>query len=255
MALTPKQKKVLEFVNPNDFRQNETRTGKKVKRQRATYMLTPKQKKVLDFVRRYSAKNEFAPSLKEIGKHIGVNSPATVHQHLAALQSKGFLLREKNQQRSITVQKPELIESPSSNTVGMDSISIPIVGSANCGPADIFAEENIEGYLKVSKSILSRRDGIFVVRAQGDSMNKADFFGKTIEDGDFVIIDSMDRNAKHGDYVLSIMDGCANLKRFIVDRNGQKMLVSESKKEYKPIFVHESDDFMINGKIISVIKK
>lgn len=218
-------------------------------------MLTPKQKKVLDFVKKYSAKHEFAPSLQEIGKHLGVHSPATVHQHLSALASKGFLAREKNQKRSITVQTPEAVESPYAGTVGLDSIALPIVGAANCGPADIFAEENIEGYLKVSRSLLNRRDGLFVIRASGDSMNKADFFGKTIEDGDFVIIDSLDRDAKHGDYVLSIIDGCANLKKFIIDRNGQKMLVSESKKEYKPIFLHEEDDFMINGKIISVIKK
>lgn len=219
--------------------------------------LTPKQKKVLDFVRKYTSKNEFAPSLQEIGKHLGVRSPATVHQHLATLESKGFLSHKKSQPRSLMIQSPELIESPYGNTVGLDSISLPIVGSANCGPADILAEENIEGYLKVSKSLLNRRDGLFVVRASGDSMNKADFFGKTIENGDFVIIDSMDRNAKHGDYVLSIIDGCANLKKFIIDRNGQKLLVSESrsKKDYKPIFLHDSDDFMINGKIISVIKK
>ena len=219
--------------------------------------LTPKQKKVLEFVKKYSSKHEFAPSLKEIGKHIGVNSSATVHQHLTMLESKGFLSREKSQHRSMTVQSPQLIESPYGNTVGLDSISLPIVGSANCGPADILAEENIEGYLKVSKSLLNRRDGLFVVRASGDSMNKADFFGKTIENGDFVIIDSLDRNAKHGDYVLSIIDGCANLKRFIIDRNGQKLLVSESKsqKDYKPIFLHADDDFMVNGKIISVIKK
>lgn len=217
--------------------------------------LTPKQKQVFEFVKKYSKKHQFAPSLKEIGKHIGVTSPATVHQHLATLQSKGFLQREKNQPRSMTVQVPESIESPYSNTVGMDSISVPIVGSANCGPVDIFAEENVEGYLKVSKSILNRRDGIFVLRASGDSMNKANFFGKTIEDGDFVIIDSLDRNAKDGEYVLSIIDGCANLKKFCVDKSGQKMLMSESTKDYKPIFLHEEDDFMINGKIISVIKK
>ncbi len=219
--------------------------------------LTPKQKKVLEFVKKYSEKHEFAPSLEEIKKHFKLKSVATVHQHLEALESKGFLEREKNQHRSITVRPVESIESPYAGTVGLDSISLPIVGSANCGPADIFAEENIEGYLKVSKSLLSRRDGLFVVRASGDSMNKADFFGKTIEDGDFVIIDSLDRTPGHGDYVLSIIDGYANLKRFIIDRNGSKMLVSESSKQkhYKPIFLHESDDFMINGKIISVIKK
>lgn len=220
-------------------------------------MLTPKQKKVLDFIKSFNKKHEYAPSLQEIGKHLKVNSPATVHQHLTALQEKGFLSREKSQHRSITVQDTQPVESPYSGTVGLDSISLPIVGAANCGPADILAEENIEGYLKVSKSLLPRRDGLFVIRASGDSMNRASFNGKSIENGDFVIIDSNDRIAKHGDYVLSIIDGCANLKKFIIDRNGQKMLVSESsrQKDYKPIFLHDSDDFMINGKIISVIKK
>ena len=153
--------------------------------------LTPKQKKVLEFVKKYSSKHEFAPSLKEIGKHLGVTSPATVHQHLATLQSKGFLSREKSQPRSIALQSLEFIESPYSKLVGVDSISLPIVGSANCGPADILAEENIEGYLKVSKSLLNRRDGIFVIRASGDSMNKASCSGKTIDNSDFVLIDSL----------------------------------------------------------------
>lgn len=217
--------------------------------------ITPKQKKILDFVRKYSDKHAFAPSLSEIKKHMGVSSLATVHQHLSTLESKGFLHREKNHHRSITIQSSDSIESPYSGTVGLDSISVPIVGSANCGPADILAEENIEGYLKISKSILNRRDGIFVLRASGNSMNKADFFGKTIENGDFVVIDSLAKDPEHGDYVLSIIDGCANLKKFVTDRNGQKMLVSESTKEYKPIYLHEEDDFLINGKIISVIKK
>ncbi len=219
--------------------------------------ITRKQKEVLDYIAVESKKKGYSPSLEEIRKKFRFVSVSTAHYHLEKLQRAGYIKRELNQPRSMTVQPLESIESPYSSTVGLDSISLPIVGSANCGPADIFAEQNIEGYLKVSKSLLNRRDGLFVIRASGDSMNKADFFGKTIEDGDFVIIDSLSRDAKHGDYVLSIIDGCANLKKFIIDRNGQKLLVSESKskKNYKPIFLHESDDFMINGKIISVIKK
>ncbi len=217
--------------------------------------ITRKQKEVLDYIREQSEKNGYSPSLEEIRKKFKLVSASTAHYHLEKLKKAGYIERELHQPRSMTIQPVELIESPYGNTVGMDSISLPIVGSANCGPADIYAEENIEGYLKISKSLLNPRDGLFVIRASGDSMNKADFFGKTIENGDFVIIDSLDRSAKHGDYVLSIIDGCANLKKFIIDRNGQKLLISESAKEYKPIFLHESDDFMINGKIISVIKK
>ena len=88
-------------------------------------------------------------------------------------------------------------------------------------------------------------------------MNKANIDGKNLEEGDFVLIDSLYKNPKNGDYVLSVIEGCANLKKF--ERNsktGEVMLLSESKDpKHKPIYLSSKDDFMINGKIISVIKK
>ena len=89
-------------------------------------------------------------------------------------------------------------------------------------------------------------------------MNMANIDGKSIEEGDFVIIDSENRNPKSGDYVLSIIDGCANIKRFARDRvNNCYVLLSESTKDYPPIFIDEKDfsSYMINGEVIKVIKK
>ena len=73
----------------------------------------------------------------------------------------------------------------------------------------------------------------------------------------FVLIDSQYRNPKNGDFVLSVIDGCANIKKFERDnKNGDIRLVSESTNpKHKPIYVSSEDNFMINGKIISVIKK
>src|SRR3989344_2822954 len=65
--------------------------------------LTPKQKKVLDFVKEYSAKKEFAPSHEEIKRHFRLRSVATVHEHLETLERKGYVIREKNQPRSVEV--------------------------------------------------------------------------------------------------------------------------------------------------------
>src|SRR3989344_2035150 len=84
-------------------------------------MLTPKQKKVLDFVKSYSKKHAYPPSLSEIGKHLKVSSPATVHQHLEAIASKGFLEPEKPQKRSIVISEAEPTDSPYSGPVGLDS--------------------------------------------------------------------------------------------------------------------------------------
>jgi phage repressor protein C with HTH and peptisase S24 domain len=71
-----------------------------------------------------------------------------------------------------------------------------------------------------------------------------------------VLIDSANREAHDNDYVLSIIDGCANIKKFKRGKKGDVMLVSEStNKKHKPIFVSSGDDFMVNGKIFDIVKK
>jgi repressor LexA len=99
-----------------------------------------------------------------------------------------------------------------------------------------------------------KKSGIFAVRAVGKSLNRANVKGKSIEEGDIVLIDGEDRAARNGDYVLSIIDGAANLKKYTVEK-GQVMLVSESTEKFKPIFVMEGDNWVVNGKIIAVVKQ
>ncbi|MCD8563924.1 MAG: S24 family peptidase [Candidatus Pacebacteria bacterium] len=134
-------------------------------------------------------------------------------------------------------------------------VSIPIVGMANCGPATIFAEQNIENHLKVSSRMLPKTEGIFAVRADGISMNRAKINDKTIDDGDYLIIDSTYLAPKNKDIVLSIIDEQANIKRFIRNEDGSIVLMSDSTRDFPPIYIHEDDEFFINGKVIDVIKK
>jgi repressor LexA len=87
-------------------------------------------------------------------------------------------------------------------------------------------------------------------------MNQSIVNGNNIEDGDYLIIDSSDTSPSSGDVVLSIIDEMANIKKYIWDEeNNQIVLVSESTKDIPPIYIHEDDSFMINGKVIQVIKK
>jgi SOS-response transcriptional repressor LexA len=87
-------------------------------------------------------------------------------------------------------------------------------------------------------------------------MNRSLIDGKRIEDGDYVIIDGDARSPAEGDIVLSVIDGLANLKRFHLDKqNKQIALVSDSTQDFPPIYIHEDDDFFINGKVVQVIKK
>ncbi len=219
-------------------------------------MITKKQKEVLDFVTTYTGKHGYAPSHEEICKHFKLASVSTAHHYLKKLEEGGYLKKEANQPRGISLQAFDFSMSLSGTLSGFEFISVPLVGSANCGPAELLAEENIEGYLTVQRTILPRTSGIFALRASGHSLNRANIKGKNIENGDYVLIDSEDRSIKDGDYVLSIIGGAANLKKYKFDKkNNQIILSSESTETFKPILIMPGDDFAINGKVVGVIKR
>lgn len=187
-------------------------------------------------------------TLRKIGELIGESLPQKVKHHLTQLERKGFISIDRKNKKISRINKQERIS-------GL-FISIPIVGSANCGSANIYADQNIEGYLKISKRLAPSKKGVFAIKAEGNSLNKANIAGKKVESGDYVIIDSKIVSPHDGDYVVSIIEGMANIKKYRSDRkNSRIVLISESTQEYEPIFIHKNDDFKINGKVIDVIKK
>lgn len=190
-------------------------------------------------------------SLRQIGTLIGQkNSPQKIKHHMLQLEKNG-LIKINRLEKEIAKTKPGSI-------INSKLISLPILGSANCGPATIYAEQNIEGYLTISGKLLSKKKDIFAIKASGYSMNKANINGDSIEDGDYVIVDPKYRSVRNGDYVLSIIDGTANIKRYFNDRDNKRIiLLSESSASFSPIFIHydDMDSYLINGRIIQVIKK
>ena len=218
-------------------------------------MLTKRQKEVLDFIKSFKEKKDYSPSLKEIQEHLNIDSISTAHYHIANLEKAGYLEKGEHKARSIDIQDYKTIDTPKNKIKAF--FSVPIYGVANAGPATIFAEENLLGYVKIPDNISARRDSLFAIEAQGDSMNLAKISGKNIESGDFVLIDSDYKSPISGDYVLSIINGMANLKKIDIDKKTKTIcLLSEStNKKHKPIFISGSDDYAVNGKIISVIKR
>jgi repressor LexA len=202
------------------------------------------QQKLLKLIER---KNIGGKTLREIGEMIDEEFPQKIKHHLSQLEKKGFIKIDKKNNRIEKKGRKMPVASP--------FVSIPIVGMANCGPATIFAEQNIEGYLKVSRRMVPQSNDLFAVQADGISMNKAVINDKTIDDGDYLIIDSSYMAPKNMDVVLSIIDENANIKRFIRNKDGSVVLMSDSTREFPPIYVHEDDDFRINGKVVDVIKK
>ncbi len=193
-------------------------------------------------------------TLREIGAKVGEpDSPQKVKHHLDQLATKGFIRIDRQN---------NLIEKVQSGAAHGKIISLPIMGSANCGEATFFADNQIEGYLQVTKGVLGdlvkKIKDLFVLRAVGASMNRANVMGESINDGDFVIVDKKIKKPQSGDYVVSIIGGVANIKKIHIDqKNSQIVLLSESSQDIPPIFIHQDDldQFMISGVVAKVLKQ
>lgn len=196
-------------------------------------------------------------SIREIGRQIADGDsndrihPQLVKYHMAKLVDA----------KLIKISSRPLRKVESSMIVTMsDFISIPIVGSANCGPATIFANERVKGNVKISSSLLKTKNyqNLFALEASGNSMNRANIEGKSIDDGDYVIVDSGRRTPKTGEYVVVVDNDLANIKKIHLDYvNEQIVLLSESSSHFDPIFIDPRDtwDSLIAGTVIQIVKQ
>jgi len=205
------------------------------------------QQKLLRLAERY---NLGEMKLRQIARFVGENHPQKIKHHLNQLEKTGFIKFDKRKRTIRRIRRGAIKKT--------NFFAVPILGSANCGEATIFADENLEGYLKISGKLLKEKEGIFAIKAEGNSMNRANVNGKTIDDGDYVIIDSKSKTPNNSDYVLSVIDDVANIKKFIFDKeNNQIVLLSESTEKLPPIYIHPEDfsKYIVGGKVIQIIKK
>jgi SOS regulatory protein LexA len=212
-------------------------------------MLTPKQKIVLQAIKEFLSENKMMPTVREIqveSTRLGLKlkSLRSFFIYLNELEEKGYIERT-SEDRGIKLKGV-------TKEVFLD---VPVFGMANAGTATMFADQYIEGYLKVSKQIVRDSHNVFAVQVSGTSMNKAKINGKTIQNNDFILIDSTGKHYKNGDKVLVVIDGLATVKTYrTVDGKNIVLLPESTDKKHQPIFLTEEDEFVINGKVIDVLK-
>jgi len=171
-----------------------------------------------------------------LAKKLSVNHPYKVQFAVEQLIRAGHLVRNI---------ETGSISKPDSSDATQRLIHIPYYGQVNCGDALMFADDQIKSYLKITPNVIrtSNLTGIFALKASGSSMNQAEINGKPVSEGDYVIARRSDAyEPSNGDYVISIIWGAANLKRFYKDEsNGRILLVSQSNEDIPPIVIDERD--------------
>lgn len=201
--------------------------------------LTARQREVLQAILDYRAEKGYAPSIRELGKMLGISSLRGVTVHLTALEKKGWIERESTS-RSIRILSP--IPSNSADT---SSRIIPLLGTIAAG-APLLAVENIESYIPIPEDLASRSVELFALRVKGNSM-----IGDHILDGDTIIVESRPI-AENGDIVAALIDDEATVKR--LDTSSYPPRLLPSNPAYPPIEMIDARTRIL-GKVVGLVRK
>lgn len=193
--------------------------------------LTPKQKKIFDFIKNYIKKNGISPTFGEISCYTK-KSFSTVHEHVEALISKGFLTKTNNSSRGIELTKPS------------EMVKIPLLGTIAAGqPIEAVQEKEV---VAVSKEKLPHDGNFYALKVSGNSM-----FEDNINDGDYIIV-KQQNTAENGQNVVALIENNdVTLKKYYNEHN--QIRLQPANKSYPPIFVKHTD-IQIQGIMIDIIK-
>ncbi|MFC1644497.1 LexA family protein [Patescibacteria group bacterium] len=204
--------------------------------------LTTKQKNILEAIRGFIEQSKENPTSYRLQKELETQGQSeslkSVTQVIEALERKEIIKRDED-------RRIYLIENESYANLG-NIFSIPLYGLASCGEALAYAQDNVDGYLQISKSLFRRSEPakLFAVKALGDSMDK-----ENINDGDYVVFEKYDnQDVLEGKIVVAVINGMATIKRFKkVSKGVIGLFPKSSNSTHQPIFIHETDTFVIAG--------
>ncbi|MBO5137834.1 MAG: transcriptional repressor LexA [Spirochaetaceae bacterium] len=199
--------------------------------------LTERQHEILKFISCYTEENGWPPTIRECAKHFDV-SVGAIQCHFAALQKKGYLFQSEKRSRSIRVLLDE------SQSAEKESIcKIPLLGTVAAGKP-LLSEENLDGYVSLSSSLVPATGQYFALKVRGTSMIDAG-----ILDGDIAIV-RQTNTASNGQIVVALLDDAVTLKRFF--RETYRIKLQPENSEFRPIYCQ---DVNILGVLAGIVRK
>jgi repressor LexA len=200
--------------------------------------LTKRQQEIFDFIKRYSAKYGYPPTVRDIGKAVGLASSSTVHAHLSNLEKSGLLRRDPS--------KPRAIEMLDKAAAAMRDVvkpnGLPLVGHVAAGQP-VLAEENIEDYVEVP-SVAGGEEGDYLLRIRGDSMKDAGI----LEDD--VVVVRPQEIASDGEIVVALVGEEATVKRFFKEADHVRLQPENATME--PI---RSKEVRVLGRVVGLLRR
>lgn len=210
--------------------------------------LNKREKAILKFIEKKIKEDGYPPSVREIGKAVGLSSTATVHGYLAKLREKGYIKKEDKKGRTLKLLKGGDGEPIASKNIGKDFysqkelIDVPLVGKITAG-MPILAVENVTDTFPIPIDFVGNSD-CFMLTVRGESMIEAG-----ILDGDYILVRKQ-QDAVNGEIVVALIEDEATVKTFYKEKDHIRL--QPENETMDPIIV---PDCTILGKVVGVFRK
>ena len=208
--------------------------------------LTKRQQEIFDFIKRYSAKYGYPPTVRDIGKAVGLASSSTVHAHLANLEKLGLLRRDPTKPRAIELLDRVAATSARRRRRGRERARRVRPGcrsSARSPPASRSSPRRTSRSTSQVPPIAGGEDGEYVLRVRGESMKDAG-----ILEGDYVVVRPQD-TATDGEIVVALVGEEATVKRFF--READHVRLQPENATMEPI---RSKDVRVLGRVVGLFR-
>lgn len=211
--------------------------------------INKREKAILKYVEKQILANGYPPSVREIGKAVGLSSTATVHGYLAKLEEKGYLKKEDKKGRTLKLLKGGNGEPISNNkNQGKDFytqrelVEVPVIGKITAGEP-ILAVENVTDTFPIPIDFVGNSEA-FMLKVRGESMIEAG-----ILDGDNILVKKQN-TARNGEIVVALIGDEATVKTFYKESDHIRLQPENSSMH--PIIVPTCE---ILGKVAGVFRK
>ncbi len=208
--------------------------------------LNKREKAILKFIEKQIIANSYPPSVREIGKAVGLSSTATVHGYLAKLEEKGYIKKESQKGRTLRLLKGILKEEKKPETkevyTSREMVDVPVIGKITAG-APILAVENVTDTFPIPVDFVGNSES-FMLTVSGESMIEAG-----ILDGDYILV-KRQNTANNGEIVVALIEDEATVKTFYKEKGYIRLQPENSTME--PIIVPNCE---ILGKVAGVFRK
>jgi repressor LexA len=212
--------------------------------------LSERQRRMLEFIEKFSNQSGYPPSIREIGKAVGISSTSVVNYNLNRLVDEGYLDRDQNVSRGIRITE-KLLKSVSKlsdvirvRKVGRIFASEPVPLPSTDSP--IFGTDEA---IEITRDLLSTTEGLFALEVKGDSMIDA-----MINDGDVVV---MKRAPEwhNGDMVAVWLKDKEETTLKHIYREGKKVRLQPANPTMGPIIIDDPENLEVQGKVVLVVRQ